>query len=397
MTILKVFVLIFFLAGCYGCKKPLAETPGPPATPPENRGGLLDIWAQKIDFTNCDTTIVFGDSWSDYRLTSNNYIKMFADSSAQRIINTAAIGLGSANMIAKAFEKMDPVHNNTNIIALCGFNDVRFRGATHELINFQKNAYRTLLVNQFIDTWRPAGQPNRTGGTFISFDYKLSPHFKSYYSENKKAVYTSSVNDVFLEYDFKGTHIGVSFIGQDTTATGLYHVPHGRWRVLIDGVVVDTPAIHQQAQGHILPSMAPQAIFPYIRIYSGLPDGNHVLRLEPIGSGLKFVDFIFTLRDAAGVSPVTILKVPYMTNQGYSMQAPNFNKANDAAIDNVNKAINEVRNEFISIDARYAKKIKLINTCDYFDRTKDYLPDLIHPNTTGKLNLFRALKANIVY
>lgn len=372
------------------------ETPDVPATPPGNTSGILDIPIQKADFTLYDTTIAFGDSWSDYRMDKNNYIKMFADTSGQTIINTAAIGLGCANMVAKAYEVMGTVHNNKNVITLCGFNDVRFAGATTELLNFQKNAYRALLVNQFLDTWKPAGAPNRTGGTFTSFIQPLSSHFKSFYSTGYKAAYTSSTNGVYLEYDFEGPDIGVSFVGQDTTALLSYEHPHGRWRVLIDGVVIDTPAIHQQAQGYAPGYMASQKIFPYIRIYAGLSHGKHVLRLEPIEGGRKFVDFIFTLRDPSKVSPVAIMKVPYMTEAGYTIDAF-ANQANDAAIDMVNQAITDVRNEFIAIDPQYSKKIKLINTCEYFNKDNDYLPDLIHPNKSGNANLFKALKTHISY
>ena len=396
MTTLRVFILICSFAGCYGCSKPVTEKPDVPATRPGNNAGILDIPIQKADFTNSDTTIVFGDSWSDYNVDGKNYVRMFADSSGQTIINTASTGMGSAHMVAKAYVTMSTVHNSKNVITLSGFNDVRFVGATKELLNFQKNSYRTLLVNQFIDTWKPAGSPSRYGGSFTSFTQSLTSHFKSYYSTGYKAAYTASVNGVFLEYDFKGSNVGVSFVGQDTTALVSYDNPYGRWRVLIDGIVVDTPAIHQQTQGHIPGYMASQTTFPYIRIYSGLSPGNHVLRLEPVEAGNKFVDFIFTLRDPSKVSPVTIMKVPYMTEAGYTIDAF-ADQANDAAIDQVNQALNDVRNEFIAIDPRYSKKIKLINTADYFDRDKDYMPDLVHPNASGKANLYKALNTHINY
>ena len=353
-------------------------------------------FVSKIDFTKTNSTIVFGDSWTDYSFNSNNFIKMFGDTSGQVIFNKAAIGLGAANMVARSFEITGATHNKTNIITLCGFNDVRFAGATRELLNFQKNAYRALLVNQFIEQWKPGGAADRTGGTITSLDQTLDIHFKSFYSAGRKAAYTSSLNSVFLEYDFTGTNVGISLVGQDTTALERYEYPHGRWRVLIDGVVIDTPAIHQQTYGHMPGYMAIQKTFPYIRIYSGLTDGNHVLRLEPIEGGNKFVDFIFTLRDPLLVSPVAIMKIPYMTEAGYTID-PYANHASDAAIDRVNDAINEVRNEFISIDPRYSKKIKLINTSEYFDRSADYLPDLIHPNQNGQGNLFNALKKSINY
>jgi hypothetical protein len=396
MTTLRILVLICSLAGCYGCSKPLIKEPDGPATRPGNTSGILEIPIQKADFTNCDTTIVFGDSWSDYNVDEKNFVRMFADTSGQTIINTASTGLGSAHMVAKAYVTMSTVHNRKNVVTLCGFNDVRFVGATTELLNFQKNAYRALLANQFLETWRPAGSPSRYGGTFTSFIQSLTGHFKSYYSTGYKAAYTSSVNGVYLEYDFKGSNIGVSFVGQDTTALMSYEIPHGRWRVLIDGVVIDTPAIHQQAQGHTPGYMANQRMFPFIKIYSGLSPGNHVLRLEPIEAGNKFVDFIFTLRDPAKVSPVTIMKVPYMTDAGYTIDAF-ASQADDAAIDKVNQAINDVRNEFIAIDPRYSKKIKLINTCDYFDKNKDYMSDLVHPNANGKANLLKALRSHINY
>ena len=387
-----MFAFIYCVMSFYGCTKPLKETVAATVD-----AGSISVKPaiQKIDFTNNNATIAFGDSWSDYVFDAKNYLKMFADTSGQVIFNKAEIGLGVANMVARAFETMG-THNSTNIIALCGFNDVRFAGAKPELINFQRNAFTALLVNQFIDTWKPAGAADRTGGLFTSFDQSLSNHFKSYYSTGRKAAYTSSTNGAYLEYDFTGNNVGVSFVGQDTTAIESYDHPHGRWRVLIDGVVIDTPAIHQQAQGHIPPYMAPQTIFPFIKIYSGLSTGNHVLRLEPIESGNKFVDFVFTLRSPSLVSPVVIMKVPYMTEAGYSID-PFADKANDAAIDLVNQAITDVRDEFISIDPGYSKKIKLINTSDYFDRNTDYLPDLIHPNMSGKQNLFTALKRNIEY
>jgi len=53
--------------------------------------------------------------------------------------------------------------------------------------------------------------------------------------------------------------------------------------------------------------------------------------------------------------------------------------------------------EFISINAGYSKKIKVINTADYFDKNTDYLPDLIHPNALGQINLCTALKKHISY
>ena len=391
-----MFVFICCIAVFYSCTKSIEEAHPATILQAENISVRPPVAAQKIDFTKSNATIVFGDSWTDYNFSANNYMKMFADTSEQIIFNEAAIGLGSANMVARAFEKMAPIHNNTNIITLCGFNDVRFTGATTELINFQRNAFTALLVNQFIDTWKPAGAADRTGGTFISFDQSLGSHFKSYYSTGRKAAYTSLTDGVYLEYNFTGNNVGVSFVGQDTTAIESYDYPHGRWRVLIDGIVIDTPAIHQQAQGHIPGYMTSQTLFPFIKIYPGLSNGNHVLRLEPIESGRKFLDFVFTLRDPSLVSPVVIMKVPYMTEAGYSID-PFANKANDTAIDLVNEAITSVRDEFISIDPGYSKKIKLIRTSDYFDRNTDYLPDLIHPNLSGKMNLFKALQTNIAY
>lgn len=392
----KLFAIIGCIACLYSCTKPAIEDLHDPSTPSGNTPGLLSIPVQKINFKENNATIVFGDSWADYSFCTNNFIKKFTDTSGQIITNNAAIGLGSANMVAKAFETMDTIHNSSNIITLSGFNDVRFAGATIEHLNFQKNAYRTLLVNQFVDKWKPAGAADRISGGFTSLDQYLGIHFKSYYSTRRKAAYTSSSNGAFLEYDFKGTNIGVSFVGQDTTALESYEDPHGRWRVLIDGVVIDTPDIYQQTYGHMPGYMASQKIFPYIKIYSGLTDGNHVLRLEPIGRGNKFVDFIFTLRDPSLVSPVVIMKVPYMTAAGYTID-PFANRATDAAIDLVNGAINDVRNEFISINPGYSKKIKLINTSDYFERNADYLPDLVHPSANGQENLFKALKKNISY
>ena len=390
------FIFICFIVVFYSCSKRIKDIPATSDIPAENIAQKPSLNIQKIDFTNTTNTLVFGDSWSDYNFYPNNFIRMFTDTAKLNTINTAEIGLGSANMVANAFDKMDTTHNSTNIITLCGFNDIRFTGATTEQINFQRNAFRALLVNQFIDSWRPAGAADRTGGRFTSFDKSLGPHFKSNYSSWRKAAYTSSVNGVYLEYDFVGTNVGVSFVGQDTTAMHPYEKPNGRWRVLIDGVEVDVPQIHQQTYGHIPGFMAPQTTFPYIKIYSGLPDGPHILRLEPIEAGNKFVDFIFTLSDPSSVNPVAILKIPYMTTAGYSID-PYANKANDAAIDQVNAAITEVRNEFISINAGYSKKIKVINTADYFDKNTDYLPDLIHPNALGQINLFTALKKHINY
>ena len=391
-----VLALVVTTAVYYSCTKPLKVIPPAATMPPGIFLVFPPAFSSKIDFTNNNSTIVFGDSWTDYSFNANNYIKMFGDSSGQTIFNKGAIGLGAANMVAKSFETIGTTNNKTNIITLCGFNDVRFAGATMELLNFQKNAYRALLVNQFIDKWKPAGAPDRTGGTITSLDQPLGIHFKSFYSTGRKAAYTSSMNGVYLEYDFTGTNVGVSFVGQDTTAMEPYEDPHGRWRVLIDGVVIDTPAIHQQTYGHMPGYMAIQKIFPFIRIYSGLPGGNHVLRLEPIEHRNKFVDFVFTLRAPSLVSPVAIMKIPYMTEAGYTID-PYANHASDAAIDRVNDAINDVRNEFISIDPGYSRKIKLINTTDYFDRNTDYLPDLIHPDAKGQVNLFKALKQNISY
>lgn len=389
--------LIFFIViiGFCSCKKPTDNALHAAGISAENISSRPPQNIQKLDFTTSDTTIVFGDSWCDYRFQQNNFIKLFADSTGQKIINNAGIGLGSANMVAKSFEMMNETTSSKNIIALCGFNDVRYIGATTELLNFQKNAFRALLATQFTNEWRPAGAADRTGGYFTSFSQSLGLHFRSDYSSDKKAVYTSA-NNVFLEYDFTGTNIGVSFVGQDTTTLQYYERPHARWRVLIDGVVADTPQIHQQTYGHTPNYMAPQGIFPFIKIYSGLKDGPHVLRIESIEPGNKFIDFVFTLRDPSLVKPVAIMKIPYMTQDGYLIE-PFFDKASDAAIEQVNATISSVRDEFIMINPGYSKKIKIINTADYFDRDYDYLPDLIHPNSLGQINLVTALKKHISY
>jgi hypothetical protein len=39
----------------------------------------------------------------------------------------------------------------------------------------------------------------------------------------------------------------------------------------------------------------------------------------------------------------------------------------------------------------------VINAAYYFDRKLDYLPDLVHPNALGQINLFTALKKHINY
>lgn len=390
-----LFALSIILGVFNSCTKPIEDTE-PPLASPENISPRPPSSIQKVDFTKNDTTIVFGDSWSDYRFESNNYVKLFSDTSSQVIINKAAIGVGSAYMVAEAFKSIDGNRNKANIITLCGFNDVRFTGATHEMINFQKNAYRALLVNQFMETWRPCGDPDRFGGTFISFDQYLGSHFKSSYSTGHKAAYTSIANGNYLEFDFSGTNVGVSLMGQDTSVLASYERPLGRWRVLIDGIAVDTPQIYQQTTGNVPSYLAWQRVFPVIRMYSGLSDQSHVLRLEPIGEGQRFADFVFTLQDPAQVSPVVIMKIPYMTEAGY-LADPNANQASDAAIDKVNSAIAEVRNELGLINPGYTKKIKLINTVDYFKRETDYRPDLIHPNALGQLNLLNGLKANIIY
>lgn len=392
----KLFAFVFVLVVFCSCSKRLKDTQPPPLISSENISMRPPATFQKIDFTKNDTTIVFGDSWTDYGFEPNNYIKLFADTSSQVVINKALIGLGSAHMVAEAFRSFEPRQNNVNIVTLTGFNDIRFTGATEEMLNFQKNAYRALLVNQFINTWRPAGEPDRFGGSFISFDQYLGQHFKSSYSNGRKAAYTSSTNGVYLEYEFTGTNVGVSFVGQDTTAMEWYERPMGRWRVLIDGILVDIPNSYQQTTGHMPGYMASQKYFPHIRMYSGLSSGPHVLRLEPVGDGNKFLDFIFTLRDPSSVNPVVIMKVPYMTEAGYKIDA-NANQGSDAAIDQVNNAIAEVRNEFGMIDPNYTKKIKLINTVDFFKRETDYRPDLIHPNVSGQFNLLNSLKANIAY
>ena len=391
---LLAFSLVFTVV--YGCSKKMEEPQPPPLVSPVDISMRPPATFQKIDFKKNDTTIVFGDSWTDFGFEPNNYIKLFADTSSQVVINKALIGLGSAHMVAEAFKSMEPGQNNVNIVTLSGFNDIRFTGATQEMLNFQKNAYRALLVSQFMDTWRPAGDADRFGGSFISFDQNLGQHFKSSYSNGRKAAYTASTNGAYLEYEFTGTNVGVSFVGQDTTAMESYERPMGRWRVLIDGIVVDIPDPYQQTTGHMPGYMASQKYFPYIRMYAGLSNGPHVLRLEPAGEGNKFLDFIFTLRDPSLVNPVVIMKVPYMTEAGYKIDV-NANQASDAAIDQVTNAIAEVRNEFGMIDPNYTKKIKLINTVDFFKRETDYRPDLIHPNVSGQFNLLNSLKANIAY
>ena len=90
------------------------------------------------------------------------------------------------------------------------------------------------------------------------------------------------------------------------------------------------------------------------------------------------------------------MKIPYMTEAGY-LADPNANKGSDAAIDKINNAIAEVRNEFGLIDPGYTKMIKLVNTIDYFKRETDYRPDLIHPNVMGQFNLLKSLKESITY
>src|SRR5262245_6578042 len=135
---LKYFHILFCFSFFFcSCTKHMEKEAGSANLSAENIA--IKPSFQKIDFTNSKDLLVFGDSWSDYDFYTNNFIRMFTDSSKLHTTNTASIGLGSANMVAQAFLKMDSTHNNTNVITLSGFNDIRFAGATTEELNFQRN------------------------------------------------------------------------------------------------------------------------------------------------------------------------------------------------------------------------------------------------------------------
>lgn len=351
---------------------------------------------RQVSFDNYYLTQVFGDSRTDSAFTANgvsyNWIEMLKDSTGIKTWNNALQGNGVSLLVQKLFDNADTARSDEPIIVLTGFNNARYLGYTDRLMNKYKNSFRAVLVNNFLDTMEYAGNLT-TAGLWSSLTHSMGVHSKSYYSSGgvRKGAYTTytySVNGSQLTWNFSGTNVVVGAIGQDTTNKQSYEAVLGRWQVLIDDVVVDTIRPYEQTEGLRPNYEADQIYYTYIKIYSGLTNTSHTLKLRPMDVSVpKYMDFVGTLRSPSLVPPVVFLKETYQTASGYLADA-SFDQGNNAYIDSVNSAIYSAMQDLAAVDTAYWSKMTLLPTMSYFDTSSHYGADQIHWNASGNTAIY---------
>lgn len=372
-----LIILLFVLSACARSQPSKVATVRPTGI----TTGILD----QVSLVGFDTIVAFGDSYTAGSVCSPQYthdsiyVNRIKATTGKQLVNFALNGQSYIYAIQNLFGACDTTDSNNPFISLVGFNSVRYTGATAKQQEKCRQFYRMLLINQFLDTWIPAGKAT-TSGNWASVDYDLGTSSKSHYTAggNRGAytAYSFAVGGSYMEWTFSGTNVVVGYRSEDTMFTSPPHL--GRFQVKIDGNVVDTLVPWEKTEGTIPGFEAPQTNFIASEVYAGLSGGSHTIRLESMDQGnAHFVDFFGTLKDPATVAPVIIYEIPYMTTSGYTIDA-SFDQANDGAMDAMNNVMYDELGLWENVYG-YASKIAKVATKIWLNLITDINADQIHP------------------
>lgn len=303
--------------------------------------------------------------------TGNSYIELFSGLYSFTNTNRAVSGRGVWESIRLHNANINP-EDNIFTSVMAGFNDVRRGGNDSKTFTKISNAYRGIIVNQFLDRFLDVNN--------ISSDLVVSGTWTTFNSASvggKSFGKFSQVSGNYMEYTFKDTNVVLAMIGGD----GVNEV-HGSFDVSIDGGAATSYTLNNQTDG-ISDGVNNNERSPFILYFSGLEDKEHTIRVTHTDTNNLPIDYFGHLKKPKFCTPLVILEAPKMNAAGYATPPAN---ANDAIIDELNVLINSVASEFSSDYPIYISK-----TNNFYDVTTGLSGDNIHPNDIGYRQIYNSL------
>lgn len=349
-------------------------------------GTLFD--SRTVDITKLTELFAFGDDFmlaANITPSSDAYINRFATTYNKKLNLFAETGRGVWNMISKAHEKLPQTNSNVLTLAMAGLNDILLNGSNPKTLEKIRQAYRSLIINQFLKTAIPVSD---------AAVIKSSPTWKDTYNFSAvggKAEYLggkglhTSFQKESLYWNFTGSNVVIGYTGSDGGAMR----KQGSFYVSVDGM---DKGYHFQnniwdgvSDGSYDNTVGPASIF-----ISGLSSGTHTLAILTQEDEFTAFDYVGTLNYPDKCSPVLISEIPFMTAAGYSENPP-YNKATEADIIKANAVIEDVVREFTILG--YPVGIIPINK--FIELPADIDTDKVHWNTNGHQHVFNALQSII--
>ncbi len=260
-----------------------------------------------VDITKISDVHAFGDgciAGVDAQPISEGFIQRFCREYNKKMFNYGAGAAGIHKVIGTAFEKLPQVNSNVLTIAMAGIVDVALSGNNSKTFEKIKQAYRSLIANQFLKTAVPFSDGNITKtGVWKVTNYPSSTVGGKAEHLGGKGIASTDKSDK-AEWNFTGNNVVIGYIGSD----GDPMRKQGDFTVYIDGV--NHGSYNQNDLWDGIASIGyDNQIGPACIVFTGLSSGMHTLSIETNSTDLTVFDYVGTMHAPEDCAPIIISEI----------------------------------------------------------------------------------------
>ncbi len=342
-----------------------------------------------VDITKINDVHAFGDGCIyglDPKPDTDGFIQHFCREYNKKMFNYGAGAAGIYQVISTAFEKLPQVNSNVLTIAMAGIVDVALAGNNIKTFEKIKQAYRSLIANQFLKTAVPFSDASITKtGVWKVTNYPSSTVGGKAEHLGGKGIASTDKSDK-AEWSFVGNNVVIGYIGSD----GDPMRKQGDFTIYIDGI--NHGSYNQNDLWDGIPNISyDNQIGPACIVFTGLSSGPHTLTIETNSTDLTVFDYVGTMHAPEDCSPINISEIIKLNPKGYTIIPP-YDKASDAIVDRANTHLKSVIKEFTTAGAY---PIALMPTNSFVNVDTDFRITYTEWNNDGHLHAFEALQ-NII-
>ena len=334
--------------------------------------------------------LAFGDSFTtgvQATVTGRAYINRLGQALNMTVMNYGLGGRASYVATTQAFSN-NPVINRTDGLStwMASFNDVYRGAAATKTVSKVKGELRSFLANAFLQT---AVAGNSGTNTFVgTWTNMVAMQSKSDLALSAFGKKSSTTGDT-MTFSFTGDNVVIGTYNSDASAqhTGGFSLKIDGNSVPLDSAGNTSWSGEGKADGIADGSYANTLTHEAI-VVTGLGSGAHtaVLTIASPSSYPVYIDYRGTLMPAPYGAPVVVAEGAFQNTAGWAQGGGVWSQA---AMETVNRALNEVVMEF----AGYP--ISVARTNDYLNCSIGIGADNNHPNDLGYNQIFAAFMSAI--
>lgn len=342
-----------------------------------------------VDITKITDVHAFGDGCvfgADAQPITDGFIQRFCREYNKNMFNYGTGAAGVHTVISTAFEKLPQTGSNVLTIAMAGIVDVALSGNNPKTFEKIKQAYRSLIANQFLKTAVPFSDASITKtGVWKVTNYPSSTIGGKAEYLGGKGIASVDKGDK-IEWSFNGNNVVIGYVGSD----GDPMRKQGDFMVYIDGIAHGTYNQNDLWDG-ITNIGYDNTIGPACVVITGLSSGPHTLTIETNSTDLTVFDYVGMMQYPEDCAPIIISEIIKLNPKGYTILPP-YDKGSDAIVDIANNALKSMVKEFTTAGAY---PIAFIPTNNFVNVGTDFRPSYIEWNNDGHLHAFNAMQTAI--